>query len=177
MSRINKMSDEQAEQEIEELRQEIARHDELYYRQAEPVISDQEYDKLKRRLENIEACLPEGSAKQPTIGDDRQEGFVTHTHLEPMYSLDNTYNEEELMAFETRLNNIIGENDVRHYVVEPKIDGVAASLTYEHGNFVRATTRGNGTEGDDITHNALTIEGLPRKLAGSNHPEITRDSR
>ena len=75
MSRINKMSDEQAEQEIEELRQEIARHDELYYRQAEPVISDQEYDKLKRRLENTEACLPEGSAKQPTIGMTDKRGL------------------------------------------------------------------------------------------------------
>ena len=166
------MADPQTQRELEELRQEVARHDELYYRQAEPVISDQEYDTLKRRLEDLEAAHPELAARRPAVGDDRLEGFETYVHREPMYSLDNTYSQEELTAFGTRLHNLLGEASGLNYVVEPKIDGVAASLTYEHGEFVRATTRGNGTEGDDITRNALTIQGLPRKLAGGNHPDV-----
>ena len=164
------MADRQTQQKYEALRQEVTRHDELYYRQAEPVITDRAYDSLKQQLEDLEAAHPELAAQRPAVGDDRLEGFETYVHREPMYSLDNTYSREELMAFESRLLNRLGESTTLRYVVEPKIDGVAASLTYEHGEFVRATTRGNGTEGDDITRNVLTIQGLPHKLGGDNHP-------
>ena len=169
------MAEPEVFQKIETLRQEVARHDKLYYQQAEPVISDHEYDALKRELEDLEAAHPELAAQagnRAKVGDDRLEGFETHVHREPMYSLDNTHSREELMAFETRLRNLLSEETNLAYLVEPKIDGVAVSLTYENGKFIRATTRGNGMQGDDITRNALTIRNLPHDLAGSNHPDI-----
>ncbi len=157
---------------ISELRATIARHDELYYRRAEPEISDSEYDRLKRELAGLEARFPELAAvasaltgESPTerVGDDRTEGFVTCRHRERMMSLDNTYSPDELREFHGRLARLLDREDLA-YVVEPKIDGLAVSVTYEHGRLVRAVTRGNGIEGDDITANALTIRALPRKL-------------
>jgi DNA ligase (NAD+) len=94
------------------------------------------------------------------VGDDRAEGFVTVRHRQPMQSLDNTYSEAELREFHARLVRLLGREDLS-YVVEPKIDGLAVSLTYEKGRFVRAVTRGNGVEGDDVTANALTIRRCP----------------
>jgi DNA ligase (NAD+) len=160
---------------IESLRKEISRHDELYYRKAIPVISDQEYDRLKKELEDIEVVNPtllKKAADQLAIGDDRLEGFCSFAHREPMYSLDNTYSKDELRMFETRLQKVLPDEIKSIYVVEPKIDGVAVSLTYEKGRFIRATTRGNGVEGDDITRNVLSIQNLPHNLAGNRHPDI-----
>jgi DNA ligase (NAD+) len=165
------------------LRADIARHDELYYRQAAPEITDFEYDRLKRELADLEQAHPElAAADSPTaqVGDDRSEGFASYTHRERLMSLDNAYSEPELRDFESRLLRVLTDSDSKletqnsklNYVIEPKIDGLAMSLTYEHGQFVRAVTRGNGIEGDDITANVLTIRGLPRQLAGKNHPAI-----
>ena len=156
----------EAAKRIEELRQAVARHDELYYRQARPEVTDQAYDQLKRELADLEAMFPEfGSAASPThrVGDDRTEGFRTYRHRERMMSLDNTYSEQELREFVQRLGRDL-ERDELAFVVEPKIDGLAVSVTYEQGRLVRAVTRGNGIEGDDITANALTIHSLPRTL-------------
>ncbi len=97
------------------------------------------------------------------MGDDRADGFKTYRHRQPMQSLDNTYSEAELREFHARLVRLLGREDLA-YVVEPKIDGLAVSVTYEKGRLVRAVTRGNGTEGDDVTANALTIRSLPREL-------------
>ena len=118
---------------------------------------------MKAELVRLEADHPElATADSPTrrVGDDRLEGFETYRHRLPMQSLDNTYSEEELRAFHERLVRASGSDDLR-YVVEPKIDGVAVSLTYESGRMVRAVTRGNGTEGDDITENARGIRSCP----------------
>ena len=168
------MSDLETLRQLKALRAEIKRHDELYYQRAEPVISDPEYDNLKRQLEDLQAGHPhleESSDENPGIGDDRLQGFKSLKHREPMYSLDNTYNREELMGFETRLQNLLPDTCLQ-YVVEPKVDGVAVSLTYEAGQFLGAVTRGNGIEGDDITRNVLTIGNLPRELATTNPPAL-----
>ena len=100
------------------------------------------------------------------MGDDRTEGFQRCRHRQPMQSLDNTYSEAELREFHARLARLLGREDLA-YCVEPKLDGLAVSLTYEKGRFVRAVTRGNGVEGDDVTANALTLHALPRELRGA----------
>ena len=160
------MTSAEARERIAELRAQVARHDELYYRRAKPEVTDQDYDRLKRRLSDLEAMFPQfRTADSPTgrVGDDRLEGFVVYRHRQAMQSLDNTYSEEELRAFHQRLVKLFGREDLA-YVVEPKIDGIAVSLTYERGVLVRAATRGSGFEGDDITANAKTIRTLPPEL-------------
>jgi len=168
------MTSSEAQKRIAALRSEVARHDQLYHRRASPEIGDQEYDRLKRELAGLESGFP-GAARAagagtPTdrVGDDRAEGFKTVRHRQPMQSLDNTYSETELREFHARLVRLLGREDLS-YVVEPKIDGLAVSLTYEKGRFVRAVTRGNGVEGDDVTANALTIRALPQELKRSAH--------
>ncbi|MEM9159917.1 MAG: NAD-dependent DNA ligase LigA [Verrucomicrobiota bacterium] len=159
---------------IKELRDEIARHDELYHRQAKPVVSDFEYDQLKEELAKLEAANPElPLVESPSmkVGDDRRQGFESYTHRLPMQSLDNTYSKDEFFDFVERVEKGL-ELEGPRFVVEPKIDGVAVSVTYEKGKMVRAVTRGNGIEGDDITANALFIEELPRQLKGSGHPDV-----
>ncbi len=157
----------EASERVARLRAEIERHDARYYREAMPEITDAEYDRLKRELASLEAQFPElASTASPTeqVGDDRTEGFVTYRHRERMMSLDNTYSEEELREFHARLVKLLGREALR-YVVEPKVDGLAVSLTYERGRLMRAVTRGNGIEGDDITANVRTIRSLPETLA------------
>jgi DNA ligase (NAD+) len=172
---IPAMKPAEAQKRIAELRAQVARHDELYYRQAAPEISDFDYDRLKRDLADLEAKFPDvakAAGESPTarVGDDRLEGFATYRHRQPMQSLDNTYSEGELREFHQRLVKIFGREDLA-YVIEPKIDGLAVSVTYEEGNLVRAVTRGNGIEGDDVTANARTIRSLPSALkAGKKHP-------
>lgn len=154
------------EKEISKLRAEIAEHDRLYYKAAQPKIDDQAYDRLKARLAELEAAHPEFDfAASPTqfVGDDRLEAFESYRHRKPMLSLDNTYSSEELIEFGRRLERLFPEQKLT-YLVEPKIDGVAVSLTYEDGQFVRAVSRGNGIEGDDITRNVRTIEAIPRSI-------------
>src|SRR5258708_40056658 len=157
----------EAKQRIADLRKQVAHHAELYYRQAKPEISDRDYDMLERELADLEKQFPQfASAESPTqkVGDDRLQGFKEVAHRQKMLSLDNTYNEAELRAFHTRLTKLVETDDLR-YTVEPKIDGLAVSLTYEDGKLVRAVTRGKGDKGDDVTANVLTIASLPRELA------------
>lgn len=166
---------------LEQLRAELKRHDELYYRQAQPEISDQAYDQKKRELDGLEAefdplglfAQPDLGEKEapPQVGDDRLDSFTSHRHLQPMLSLDNTYDEEEFFEFDQRLQRLFG-NEELSYVVEPKIDGVAISLTYEQGRLTTATTRGNGVEGDIVTQNLRHLDSLPQQLSGDNLPEI-----
>lgn len=159
---------------ISELRSEIARHDDLYYRQAAPEISDFEYDALRRELAALESALPDEAASDALafLGDDRSGRFPTARHIEPMLSLDKAYSKTEFEAFHARCVAEGGADAA--FSIEPKIDGIAISLVYERGRFVRAVTRGDGTEGDDITENARTIPTLPETLrarAGASLPE------
>ena len=163
---------------VQQLRAEIRRHDELYYRDSSPLISDREYDRLKAELAELEKGQGEldlfaDTSPSPTltVGDDRLDSFASHRHLSPMLSLDNTYDKSEFFEFDQRLRKIF-EADALPYVVEPKIDGVAISLTYVQGKLERAVTRGNGAEGDVVTQNVLHISELPRQLEGSRIPEV-----
>ena len=155
----------EARRRIDALRAEIAHHDALYFQQAAPEISDSAYDQLKRELAGLEAAFPESGGRQaaPEIGDDRSGLFPVCRHRERMLSLDKAYSEAELRAFLSRVARRVGRNDTA-FVVEPKYDGLAISVTYERGRLVRAVSRGNGAEGDDLTANALAIRFLPREL-------------
>ena len=149
--------------EIARLRALITQHNRHYYKNAQPKIGDQAYDKIKSELAELEANYPEyNSAESPShsVGDDRLEAFKSYQHRLPMLSLDNTYNSKEMIEFGRRLEKRFSGQSLT-YLVEPKIDGVAVSLTYEAGKLVRALSRGNGVEGDDITQNVRHIKGLP----------------
>ena len=153
---------------IESLRAEIRRHDALYYQQASPEISDREYDRMMRQLKDLEAAHPElQSPDSPTqkVGGAPIDGFVTVEHRVPMLSIDNAFSEAELAEFGNRVVKLIGPEPVE-WVIEYKVDGVALSLIYEKGHLVRAVTRGDGRRGDDVTHNARTMRGVPLKLIG-----------
>ncbi|PTX90666.1 NAD-dependent DNA ligase LigA [Opitutus sp. ER46] len=171
------MSPAEAQKRIAALRAQVAHHDELYYRKATPEITDFDYDTLKAELAGLERLFPEAAtaagAESPTarIGDDRTEGFVRVKHRLAMTTLDNTYDEGELREFHARLVKALGSEDLA-YTVEPKIDGLAVSLTYEKGRLTRAVTRGDGEEGDDVTANVRTIRGLPHTLAAAPVPEL-----
>ncbi len=159
---------------IAALRAEIARHDELYYRRAQPELADFDYDSLKAELARLELANPElagGASPTRRIGDDRSEGFIRVRHRQAMTTLDNTYDEVELREFHERLVKLLGDH-LLAYTVEPKIDGLAVSLTYEHGRLVRAITRGDGEEGDDVTANVRTIRTLPHELSGLPLPDV-----
>lgn len=147
---------------MEDLRATIAHHDELYFKQAAPEISDAEYDRLKRQLRALEQAHPE-SAQAARVGDDRTGRFATQAHGVRMLSLDKVNTEAEWRAFHAEVTRRLGDASAL-WVAEPKYDGVAISLVYERGLLVRALTRGNGTEGDDVTANVRAITGLPREL-------------
>lgn len=150
----------------DDLRRLIEHHNHLYYVEAKPEISDRDYDRLLDELKQLEAKHPElATPDSPTqrVGGQPIEGFRTVRHREPMLSIDNTYNAQELREFDRRIKKLLGGEAVV-YVVELKIDGVAISLTYEGGLFTVGATRGDGEQGDDVTHNLKTIHGLPLRL-------------
>ncbi len=157
----------EAQKETEKLRTEIERHNRHYYIDAAPEISDRNYDTLLRRLEDLEQQFPElATPDSPTqrIGGEPAKGFQNVRHTVPMISLANTYNKNELVEFDGRVQKLLGETSCT-YVLEPKIDGVAISLRYESGRLVRAVTRGDGTTGDDVTANIRTIKSIPLRLS------------
>ena len=156
----------QAEKEAERLRKLIRHYDRKYYVESRPEIGDQEYDRLMRRLQDLEAENPElVTPDSPTqrIGDRPLDGFTQVHHREPMTSLDNTYSADELGEFDARVRRLVAGEPV-NYAVELKFDGVSVSLVYEKGNFVRGVTRGDGEQGDDITSNLKTIRSIPLSL-------------
>ena len=164
---------QEAASSIRELREQIRKHDNLYYVQAEPEISDLQYDRLLSELTDWEIRFPSLiTPDSPTqkIGDRPVEGLAQVAHRIPMLSIENTYTEGELREFFNRVEkNLPGEPI--EWVVELKVDGVAASIRYENGQLVAAITRGNGEVGDDVTHNARTIRGLPLQLQGAGIPK------
>ncbi len=160
---------------IEQLRDEIRGHDYLYYVLSQPKISDREYDKLFAELKALEQANPEFiTPDSPTqrVSGRPLEGFATVRHAVAMLSMDNTYNADELRAFDERVHRQLGDEDY-DYVVEPKIDGLAISLRYEAARLVTAATRGDGEVGDDVTANVRTIKAVPLVLlAGAEVPAV-----
>ncbi|HZR16387.1 MAG TPA: NAD-dependent DNA ligase LigA [Verrucomicrobiae bacterium] len=163
-----------------ELADELRRHDHAYYVLAQPTITDQDYDRLYHELLDLERQFPQlVTPDSPTqrVGGQPLKEFKPVRHLKPMTSLDNTYSQEELREFIGRVQRLL-PNETLDWVVEPKIDGVAINLRYEHGRFVCGATRGDGTTGDDITVNLKTIRSIPPLLhAGTrkaHHEDASR---
>ena len=157
---------QEARRRVEALRREIARHNDLYYLRHESEISDAEYDAMVRELQDLESRFPQlktDDSPSQRVGSDRDENFPSKKHTVPMISLANSYDREEISAFHQRLIRALGY-EPEAYVVEPKIDGVAAALRYERGDFVLGLTRGDGRKGDVITANLTTIADIPSRI-------------
>ena len=152
--------------QILKLRALIQRYEDKYRKEHTPEISDFEFDKLVDQLADLERANPNDAGPDLGIGDDKSEGFQQADHKAPMLSLDNTYDEADFRAFGDRLYKALGGTGLE-FIVEPKVDGVAVSLTFEKGQFVRAVTRGNGARGDDVTANVSLIREIPRTLKGA----------
>lgn len=162
---------------IAALRDLIRYHEERYYVYDAPEITDAEFDALMRELEALEAAHPElvdPSSPTQRVGGRPAEGFVTRRHLAPMLSLDNAYTVDELRAFDERVARALGvePGSAIGYVAELKIDGLSIALTYEQGRLVRAVTRGDGIQGEDVTANARVIRALPLRLRTDAPPEL-----
>ncbi len=162
------------QKQIERLREEVRRHDVLYYVHNAPEITDRRYDTLFAELKNLEAEHPELiTPDSPTqrVSEQPIEGFQTVAHAVPMLSIDNTYTEEELREFDKRVSKGL-EGGAYDYTVELKIDGLAISLRYEKGSLEQSATRGDGRRGDDVTANIRTIRAIPLTLEGKAVPDI-----
>ena len=156
--------------DIENLREQIRHHDNLYYVLDRPEISDFEYDRLFRRLEELEQAYPElVTDDSPTqrVGGQPLEKFGEVQHVIPMLSLSNVFDDSELLEFDTRVKRTLGVAANVHYVVEPKLDGVAIELVYENGLLTSGSTRGDGYTGEDVTANVRTIKPIPLKLSSA----------
>ena len=166
------MTHAEAKRRHAELAQEIRRHDYLYYVQAAPVLSDREYDALYRELLDLEKQFPDlvtPDSPSQRVGGQPLKEFRPVKHLQPMTSLDNTYSQAELRQFVERVQRLL-PRETLDWIVEPKVDGVAINLRYEHGRFTVGATRGDGVTGDDITTNLRTIRSIPMSL--SDAPEV-----
>ena len=164
------MDKENALRRVNELTKIIEYHNNLYYNNDEPEISDYEYDMLLRELENLEAEYPElKRPDSPTnrVGGSAGEKFSPVTHAVPMESLHDSFSHDELRDFDRRVREAAGSVK---YVVEPKFDGLSVSCEYRNGVFARGSTRGDGTTGEDVTDNLMTIKSLPKRL--KNAPEF-----
>ena len=160
-----------AKDEINKLKKEIERHNFLYHSKNNPEISDAEYDALYQRLKSLESNLSSSEdSPTKTVGSKPSKGFVKHTHLKPMLSLSNVFNEEEFNKFEERILKRANIDKVI-YAVEPKFDGIGISLTYEDGVLTKAVTRGDGEVGEVVTENIKTISKIPQKLT-FNVPKV-----
>lgn len=163
-------------QRIDDLRQQIRRHDYLYYVLARPEVADVEYDRLMRELEGLEAASPHLiTPDSPTqrVGGQPVEGFRVVEHAVPMLSLANAFDADELRAFDERVCKKLEATSVA-YVCELKFDGLAVSLTYEDGVFVQGATRGDGARGEDVTHNLRTVRSLPLRLRADAGEQLAR---
>ena len=166
------MTASEAKEKIQQLTQEINQHNYNYYMLSNPTISDYEFDMLLESLIKLEQEFPEfADENSPTkrVGGEITKEFETIKHKYPMLSLGNSYSKEEITDFETRIKKLV--EDEIEYVCELKYDGVAIGITYVEGRLTRALTRGDGTQGDDITTNVKTIKSIPLKLMGNDYPK------
>ena len=150
-----------------ELRRIVEHHAYRYYVLDSPEISDSEYDRLFRELQDIEAAHPElATPDSPTqrVGAPPVSGFESHRHAVPMLSLDNAFGQDELRAFDQRVRKALETDDEVEYFAELKFDGASISLTYVDGSLAIAATRGDGTTGENVLPNAMTVRGIPLRL-------------
>lgn len=162
-------------QEAKKLRDQINDHNYRYYVLDNPIISDSEYDALFNKLKKLEMDHPEiVTIDSPTqrVGATPLKEFKQVEHTIPMLSLENAFTEEDALAFDQRIRDRLNHSDSVEYVVEPKLDGLAVSIRYENGLLVRASTRGDGTIGEDITENIRTIHSIPLHLRGKDYPQV-----
>ncbi|MBB5047194.1 DNA ligase (NAD+) [Rhodopseudomonas rhenobacensis] len=172
---LDTLSKAKAKVELKRLSLEIERHNNAYYQDDAPKISDADYDALRRRVEAIEAKFPDlVSADSPTqtVGAAPARGFAKVQHAVPMLSLGNAFSDDEVEEFLARVRRFLklDADEIPAIVAEPKIDGLSLSLRYEHGELVRAATRGDGFVGEDVTANVRTIKDIPNELAVAKPP-------
>ncbi|MBU2887118.1 NAD-dependent DNA ligase LigA [Gilvimarinus agarilyticus] len=163
-----------ARQRAFELRHDIDEHNYRYYALDEPSIPDAEYDRLLNELRDIEQQHPsliDSSSPTQRVGAAPLDAFNSVPHEKRMLSLDNAFSDDDLTAFDQRLKDRLKSDETIEYACEPKLDGIAISILYENGQFVRALTRGDGSTGEDISQNVRTIKSVPLKLRGENLPE------
>ena len=164
-----------ARERVQALREQIAFHNYRYYVLDDPLIPDSEYDRLMAELQGLEAQHPDlATADSPTqrVGAAPLAEFAEVRHRVPMLSLDNAFTAEDLAGFDRRVRERLGREGEVAYAAEPKLDGLAVSLRYEGGMLVQAATRGDGTVGEDVTHNVRTIPSVPLRLLGSDWPRL-----
>ena len=163
-----RLTKKQARAEISRLREEISRHDHLYYAENNPEIPDADYDKLMRRLMELEQthdlAVPDSPSQR--VAGEVSEQFSPFAHIIPMMSIDNAINEDETREFDKRIKRFLETEDEIEYVLQPKFDGVSASLTYVEGKLLHGATRGDGKTGEEITANVKTIRSVPLALSG-----------
>ena len=160
---------------INELKEEIEKHNYYYYVLDNPIVSDTEWDKLFKELEKLESEYPNLiDINSPTqrVGAKPLDGFKTDKHRMPMLSLSNAMNNEELRSFNERIKKLLETKIQIEYMAEPKLDGIGVELIYQDGVFIKGLTRGDGFEGEDITQNIRTIKSIPLKLIGKNFPGL-----
>jgi len=173
---LSDLTEAEAAEELTRLADEIAAHDLAYHQADAPVISDADYDALRRRNAEIEARFPHlvrENSPSFRVGAAQSDQFSPVEHGAPMLSLDNAFSDDDALEFDARIRRFLrlDEADIA-YTAEPKIDGLSASLRYEGGVLVRGATRGDGRVGEDVTANLLTISDIPRRLSGSGWPEV-----
>jgi DNA ligase (NAD+) len=168
------MEKDAAWKRIADLRNVIEYHNKRYYQQDDPEISDIEYDRLMRELQDLEHQYPdEFLASSPTqrVGAAPLAKFSPFNHPSAMLSLANAFSNEEIIEFDSRIKRLAGVDKIS-YVAEPKLDGLAVNLIYEKGFFIRGATRGDGDTGEDVTQNLKTISSLPLKMRENNNKAI-----
>jgi len=161
--------------EIDDLRRQIRHHDYQYYVLDDPEISDTEYDRLMSRLKDLETKRPDLitlDSPSQRVGGQPAKGFKTIRHKRKMFSLDNSYNFDELKDWDERVKKALGEKKDIVYLVELKIDGVSVNLTYEDGLLVTGSLRGDGEAGEDVTTNIKAIRAIPLRFLGKGHPNL-----
>ena len=172
-----RLTDAEAKKELARLAKEIADHDRRYYQDDAPTVTDAEYDALRRRNNEIEAAFPElirADSPSQRVGAKPAERFEKVRHSRPMLSLDNAFTDEDVRDFFARAKRFLGlpEDEPLVLIAEPKIDGLSASLRYEDGELVLGATRGDGTEGENVTANLKTIKDVPKTFGGKKPPKV-----
>lgn len=174
---VDELTLDEVSAELQRLAEEIAAHDQRYYADDAPTLSDADYDALRRRNEAIEAKFPElvrSDSPSQRVGAAPSEKFGKVTHSVPMLSLGNAFNDDDVLEFLTRIRRFLGlePSAALEITAEPKIDGLSASLRYENGRFVQGATRGDGAVGEDVTRNLQTVAGIPAVIEADDVPEV-----